>query len=68
MRTLPTPAQNGLPPAAMTFAEFLRWSRIGKTSAYREVKSGRLVLRKCGSKSLVLIEDAEAWLQALPAA
>jgi hypothetical protein len=68
MRTAPIPDQNVPLPAAMTFAEFLRWSRIGKTSAYREVKSGRLVLRKCGSKSLVLLEDAEKWLQALPAA
>jgi hypothetical protein len=55
------------PPAAMTLPEFCRWARLGRTAAYREIKSGRLVLRKVGAKSLILVADAEAWLRALPA-
>ena len=54
--------------ALMTIREFCEWSRIGKTAAYREIKLGRLVLRKVGSKSLIAVADAEAWLQSLPTA
>lgn len=56
------------PPAAMTVPEFCRWARLGRTAVYREIKSRRLVLRKAGAKSLILVADAEAWLRALPTA
>lgn len=56
------------PPAAMTVAEFCQWTRSGRTAVYREIKSGRLVLRKFGAKSLILRSDAEAWLRSLPTA
>jgi hypothetical protein len=52
----------------MTIREFCEWSRIGRTAAYREIKLGRLVLRKVGSKSLIAVTDAEAWLHSLPIA
>jgi hypothetical protein len=54
--------------AAMTVPEFCKWARLGKTATYREVRCGRLKLRKVGAKSLILVSDAEAWLRALPAA
>jgi hypothetical protein len=53
--------------AAMTVPEFCKWARIGRTAVYREIKSGRLVLRKCGAKSLILVSDAQRWINALPA-
>jgi hypothetical protein len=56
------------PPAAMTVPEFCQWSRSGRTAVYREIKAGRLVLRKVGAKSLILMSDAEAWLRSLPTA
>lgn len=68
MRITNIPAQSGPPPAAMTFAEFLKWSRIGKTKAYAEAKAGRLKIRKLGGKTLVLLSDAEKWLNELPLA
>ena len=55
------------PPAAMTIPEFCRWSRIGRTAAYREIKLGRLRLVKVGAKSLILVSDAERWLSSLAA-
>jgi hypothetical protein len=66
----PTPNKIASPPpaAAMTVPEFCRWARLGRTAVYREIKSGRLVLRKCGAKSLVLVDDAERWLRSLPTA
>jgi hypothetical protein len=33
---------------------------------YSELKSGRLVARKLGAKTIILRADAEAWLSALP--
>ncbi|WP_454619041.1 helix-turn-helix domain-containing protein [Bradyrhizobium cenepequi] len=69
MPSTPTPDQiASSPPAAMTIPEFCRWARLGRTAVYREIKSGRLVLRKAGAKSLILVADAERWLGALPTA
>jgi hypothetical protein len=53
---------------AMSVAEFCRWASIGRTKFYSEIQSGRLQLRKIGSKSVVLMRDAETWLNSLPAA
>ena len=39
---------------------------IGRTRFYDEVNSGRLKVRKLGTRTLVLREDAEAWLSLLP--
>jgi hypothetical protein len=52
----------------MTIREFCEWSRIGKTAVYREIKVGRLVLRKVGAKSLIAMANAEQWLRNLPTA
>ncbi|OAE96746.1 excisionase [Bradyrhizobium centrolobii] len=52
----------------MTLREFCAWSRLGKTSAYREVRAGRLRIVKTGAKTLILMSDAEAWLRSLPTA
>lgn len=69
MRTIPAPEQIAAPkPALMTIREFCEWSRVGRTAVYREIKCGRLVLRKVGAKSLILVSDAEAWLRSLPTA
>nr|WP_157872645.1 DNA-binding protein [Bradyrhizobium sp. ORS 278] len=57
-------AQSG----AMSVDEFCRWACIGKTKTYAEAKAGRLLLRKIGSKTVVLRVDAEQWLSSLPAA
>lgn len=51
---------------AMTVKEFLVWSRISRTTFYKEVNCGRIKLRKIGNKSVVKREDAETWLQDLP--
>ena len=51
---------------AMTVIEFLAWSRISRTTFYKEVKEGRIPLKKVGKRSLVLVRNAEAWLEGLP--
>lgn len=37
---------------------------IGRTTFYEEVKDGRLPLVRVGSRTLVSVEDAEAWWDA----
>lgn len=53
---------------ALSIDEFCRAYSIGKTKAYSEAKSGRLQLRKVGSKTVVARADAERWLNSLPTA
>jgi hypothetical protein len=65
---MPPIPSDQLPPAALTIPEFCRWSRVGRTTVYREIKAGRLVLRKVGTKSLILMSDGEPWLRSLPTA
>jgi hypothetical protein len=45
---------------------FCIWAGIGRSQAYEEAKKGRLRLTKCGRKTLVALDDAEAWLASLP--
>jgi excisionase family DNA binding protein len=53
---------------AMSIAEFCRDYGTGRTTAYQEIKAGRLRAVKCGKRTLVIADDAEAWLRSLPAA
>jgi excisionase family DNA binding protein len=52
---------------AMSIARFSEGYGIGRTKAYEELKSGRLRGRKIGTRTLISEDDAEAWLQRLPA-
>jgi len=51
---------------AYSIDEFARRHRIGRTSAYEEIKQGRLVARKFRGRTLVTIEDAKVWRESLP--
>lgn len=51
---------------ALSVEAFCRLYGIGRTHFYQEVKAGRIPVRKAGKRTLVLKEDAEAWLAALP--
>lgn len=46
--------------------EFCRRYGVGRTTAYAEMKAGRLSRRKVGKRSIITEDDAEAWLRALP--
>jgi len=41
---------------------------LGRTRAFEEIQTGRLKARKAGRRTLVLREDLEDWLRALPEA
>jgi hypothetical protein len=51
---------------AYSIAELTEISGVGRSFLYEEIKAGRLVVKKAGRRSLVLYEDAKAWLTSLP--
>ncbi len=55
-------------PAALSVDDFCAWASISRAHFYREVRTGRLIMRKAGRKSVVTMTDAQTWLAALPIA
>lgn len=53
-------------PRAISIKVFCSTYGIGRTLTYREIAAGRLPVRKLGRRTLILIEDAERWANALP--
>jgi hypothetical protein len=52
---------------AFDLPDFCYWAGgICRSFAYEEVKRGRLRLTKIGRKTVVTLDDAKAWLAALP--
>jgi hypothetical protein len=52
---------------AMSLAEFSEGYNVGRTTAYQEINAGRLRVRKCGKRTIITEDDAENWLNHLPA-
>lgn len=52
---------------AFTVEELLEIHPGGRTILYREIKEGRLIARKLGRSTIILLEDYQAYLRALPA-
>lgn len=52
-------------PELMTVRDFLDAFRVGKTTFYKEVASGRLHTVKVGKSTKIARVDAEAWLNRL---
>jgi excisionase family DNA binding protein len=54
-------------PLAWTIAEFRKETKLGRDGIYEAIADGRLIARKFGRRTLILREDGEAFLKALPA-
>lgn len=52
---------------ALTIKNFCREYGIGSTLAYKLIGDGVLAARKCGRRTLISRESAEAWFNSLPA-
>lgn len=53
--------QNGFSPR-----QFAKRNGIGVTKTYEEINAGRLIARKCGSRTIITVDEERAWLQSLP--
>jgi hypothetical protein len=53
-------------PVAFSPETFQQAFGIGHSKFYEEIKAGRLVARKLGTRTIILSQDAKAWAQALP--
>ena len=51
--------------SAYSVNRFCQQFSIGRTKLYEEIKNGRLKAIKCGARTLIRAEDAEAWLNSL---
>ena len=51
---------------AMTVAEAVAYSGIGRTKLYDLVKLGQLTPKKLGTRTLILTEELDAYVRSLP--
>ncbi|MGY3547346.1 hypothetical protein [Bradyrhizobium sp. USDA 4469] len=57
---------NSLPQNGFSPRQFAKRNGIGITKTYEEINAGRLIARKCGSRTIITIDEERAWLQGLP--
>jgi hypothetical protein len=62
-RSSPPPRAN---PEVFTIEEFCAWARISRTQTFKEIWAKRLIARRVGSKSLITLDAARAWINSLP--
>ena len=58
---MPSGFQNGFSPR-----EFAKRNGIGVTKTYQEINAGRLIARKCGSRTIITLDEERAWVARLP--
>jgi hypothetical protein len=46
--------------------EFCKAYKCSRADAYKQIDAGLLIARKRGTRTVILKEDADAWLRALP--
>jgi excisionase family DNA binding protein len=51
---------------SLSIAEFCNRYGIGRSKAYEEIKARRLRAIKVGRRTLIIVDEAEAWLLSRP--
>jgi len=51
---------------AYRFLDFCKTYQVGKDRAYADIRSGALIARKVGKNTIILLDDAEAYIASLP--
>jgi excisionase family DNA binding protein len=51
---------------AMNIHQFCERYNLGRTTAYEQIKLGRLRALKCGKRTIITEDHAEEWLRSLP--
>ena len=64
MSSLRQPPPSG--PKSFSIEALSSLTGLGRTTLYAEIKSGRLIARKVGRRTIVLAQDAESWMAGLP--
>lgn len=54
------------PLLAYSIEQFCIRYSIGRSSAYEEIRAGRLAVKKVGTRTLIAHEEAVRWFNALP--
>jgi hypothetical protein len=60
-------ATNGAP-IAMTLDDAVKFSGVGRSSLYCAIREGALIARKAGSRTIIMRDDLQAFVAALPVA
>ena len=47
---------------ALSIADFCAATTLGRTRVYEEIKHGRLKVLKCGRRTLIPVEELQAWM------
>jgi hypothetical protein len=66
MSQLSTGHTDGERKRSFSLRTFCNRNDIGLTTAYAEIKAGRLIVHKAGARTLVFEEDEDAWRMSLP--
>jgi excisionase family DNA binding protein len=51
---------------ALSVKEACKYISLGRTSFYKLVKSGQIPARKCGGRTIVLVDELDQALKSLP--
>jgi hypothetical protein len=54
-------------PALFTLKDFAAWSRLSRTTIWRQARAGRLRTLRIGGRTMIRVADAHAWLNSHPA-
>jgi excisionase family DNA binding protein len=57
--------QTDIPKNALSIAEVMQATSLGRTMIYKQMKENRLKFFKVGRRTLVLAEEMQAWLRRL---
>ena len=52
---------------AMSVDEAAKAAGIGRTMLFEEIRKGRITARKVGRRTIITVDEFDAWLKALPA-
>lgn len=55
-----------LPPQALTIKQFCECYGVSRSFAYTQIAAGKLRTRKAGRRTLIMLFDANWWLNTLP--
>jgi excisionase family DNA binding protein len=53
---------------ALSFEEAAKAAGVGRTMLFEEIRKGHITARKVGRRTIIAVDELDAWLKALPTA